>query len=74
MFQERMRAKGVIIIIVSVIIIIIVSPLVEAVDADRDHQQVTTLDNRIDSEETMDDDTVLLFTLSFICDLDDAMF
>ncbi|XP_035831760.1 formin-like protein 3 isoform X1 [Helianthus annuus] len=61
MFQERMRAKGVIIIIVSVIIIIIVSPLVEAVDADRDHQQVTTLDNRIDSEETMDDDTAELF-------------
>ncbi|KAI3825779.1 hypothetical protein L1987_07419 [Smallanthus sonchifolius] len=51
-----MRAKGVISI---VSIIILIYPLAEAVDSDRDHQQLP-LDNRIDSEETMDGDTAEL--------------
>lgn len=44
-------------------VIILLYPLAEAVDLDRDIQQLS-FDNRIDWEETMDDDTVLLYFYS----------
>lgn len=62
MFPEKMRAKGVISI---VWIIILLSPLADVVDSDRDHQQPNA-DSRIDSEETIDEDTVLNFSCSYL--------
>ncbi|XP_024977029.1 formin-like protein 5 [Cynara cardunculus var. scolymus] len=52
MFLEKMGAKGVILLIA---IIILLYPLTEAVNLDRDRQQLP-LDNRMDLEETIDEE------------------